>query len=622
MKRRASRKPRLPAPSEPLPAEAVTAPLELGRAHAFLAAQNAFNSFVDIPCSLVTRSGSWIVVYNSSAPSVVETQSALGGRAARGEYNREHVDYVLRTEQPRETQLYGFSDLWVPIVSGGRCDNLLVSGPFLRSSWSAEDVRQSWLALTGARPKADDAQFLDYARSVLRTQVLDAEQLPKFQEFLRGLSELLGGHGEEQKHAQSFWHQARRDFSRLPSAQLRKGALLVDPVLSWTWAEGMREWDAEELGVAALPTQVLAVLPDQQLSAPDTLDLLVRAAHFQRECVALARRLPSTMAAPLEDTGVLLLTHVDPRLSRTKRRLELRERAEQMQTLVRRVLGIGTFIGVGEPAERTPELHRSAREAVFAVEVCVHREQALCFYGDELARASNRNPRGEPAARLASHLLELFGRAEPALLELSRMDYLHAVLGEAAGRASVMRVHFEHALFALLSLVERSAELDSKTAAELEARLAEALSASLTSIELITAFRQWWDNLLKLMREPYVEARRLRLERAQRFIADNCREALSLGQVARHAGFSRSYFSRIFKQTFGKGFEHYLTEQRLLRAERLLRSSALSIGRVSGEAGFVSAAHFSAAFRRSRGVSPQAYRRAQAAKSNHRQIVS
>jgi len=130
-----------------------------------------------------------------------------------------------------------------------------------------------------------------------------------------------------------------------------------------------------------------------------------------------------------------------------------------------------------------------------------------------------------------------------------------------------------------------------------------------TTVELITVFRQWWDSLLKLSSEPYAEARRLRLERAQSFIIDHCNETLSLGQLARYAGFSRNYFSRIFKQTFGKGFEPYLTEQRLVLAERLLRKSALPIGRVSSEAGFASAAHFSAAFRKAHGVSPLAYRR-------------
>jgi transcriptional regulator GlxA family with amidase domain len=178
-----------------------------------------------------------------------------------------------------------------------------------------------------------------------------------------------------------------------------------------------------------------------------------------------------------------------------------------------------------------------------------------------------------------------------------------------------MRVHFEHSLFALLALVEKQAQLDQKSIHDLETRLTEALATSLTTVELITVFRQWWDILLKVSSEPYAEARRLRLERAQAFIQDNCADALSLGQVARHAGFSRNYFSRIFKQTVGRGFEQYLTEQRLLLAERLLRTSALPVGRIGSEAGFSSAAHFSTAFRRSRGVTPLAYRRARAPKA-------
>ena len=608
-----------PASTSPRKASPADAPFELRRAHAFLAAQNAFTSFLDIPCSLVTRTGSWIVVYNSGAPSVVEAHNSLGQREARGKYNDQHVSRVLSSQAMLETELHGFSDLWVPIVSGGRCDNLLVSGPFLRRPWSAEDIRKNWQALTGEKPRATSPRFLDYARTVLRAQVLDEADLRKFQDFLRVFAELLAGRGEAQKHAEKFWHQARRDFSRLPSAQLRKGALLVDSVSSWTWAEGLRPWDAEELGIDALPTEVLAVLPAHPgLAAEETVDLLARTERFQVECVALARRMPNTMASRLEDTGVLLLMHVNPRLGRTQRRLLLRERAEQVQAFVRRHFGSGAFIGIGEPCARVPELHRSAREAVFAVELAVHREQPLCFYSDEVAQNSAGAAEGEPPARLASRLLELFGRAEPALLDVSRMDYVRGVVQEAGGRASVMRVHFEHSLFALLALVEKHAQLDEKSVRDLERRLSDGLSASRTTVELVTVFRQWWDMLLKVSSEPYAEARRLRLERAQAFIQDNCREALSLAQVARRAGFSRNYFSRIFKQTFGKGFEQYLTEQRLLVAERLLRTSVLPVGRISGEAGFASPAHFSAAFRRARGTTPLAYRKANASRSAER----
>jgi AraC-like DNA-binding protein len=613
--KREARSPRaLPSPSPPAATPSVTsggAPLELGRAHAFLAAQNAFTSFLDIPCSLVTRTGSWIVVYNSAGPSVVEAHNALGQRDARQAYNAEHVPRVFDTQELVESELHGFSDLWVPIISDGRCDNLLVSGPFLRRPWSADDIRQNWQRLTGEKPRAENPRFLEYARTVLRAPVLDAAQLSKFQDFLRVFAELLAGRGEEKKHAERFWHQARRDFSRLPSAQLRKGALLVDPIMSWTWAKGLRPWDAEELGLDALPTQVLAVLPAHPgLAAEETVDLLVRTERFQVESVALARLMPNTMASRLEDTGVLLLMHINPKLGRTQRRLLLRERAEQVQAFVRRHFGCGAFIGIGEPCPGVPELHRSAREAVFAVELGVHREQPLCFYADEIATKSANNGEGEPVARLASRLLELFGRAEPARLEVSRMDYVRGVVQEASGRASVMRVHFEHSLFALLSLVEKQAQLDQKSRRELAQRLSEALATSLTTVELLTVFRQWWDLLLKMSSEPYAEARRLRLERARSFIQDNCHEALSLGQVARRAGLSRNYFSGMFKQTFGKGFEQYLTEQRLLVAERLLRTSALPVGRISSEVGFSSPAHFSAAFRRSHGSSPLSYRQA------------
>jgi two-component system response regulator YesN len=302
---------------------------------------------------------------------------------------------------------------------------------------------------------------------------------------------------------------------------------------------------------------------------------------------------------------------VSPRLSRTQRRLALRACAEQVQGFVRRRFGIGAFVGIGEPASRAPDLHRSAREAVFAVELAVHRQQALCFYADERAKGPGAATAAEPPARLAARLLEQFERAEPAVLDVSRMDYVRGVVEAAGGRASVMRVHFEHALFALLTLVEKHAQLESKSALELQGRLAESLETSLTTVELLTVFRQWFDTLLKVSSEPYAEARKLRLERARGFIRDHCQEQLTLGQVARHAGFSRSYFSRVFKQAFGRGFEQYLTEQRLALAERLLHGSVLPIGRVASESGFASAAHFSAAFRRSRGSSPLAYRRAQ-----------
>lgn len=597
---------RLPAAFDPMPREAST---PLARAHAFMAAQNVFTSFIDVDCSLVTRSGSWIVVYNSGASSVADVQNALGHRAQRTRYNLRNVKRVFSTKRSIETELNGFSDLWVPLLSGRRCDNLLASGPFLHQPLTAEEIRTNWTSLTGEKPRPSDPRFIGYVRTVLRTQVLDDDARDRFMSFLQALAELLAGKGDSALQAQRFWFQSRRDFSHLPSVRLRKGALLVDPVTSWTWAEGLRAWDAEELGLSQLPNQVLAVLPAQpSLLAEETLDHLVRAERFQTECVALARRLPNTIAARLADTGVLLLTHVSPKLDRTRRRLLLRSRSDEIQAFVRRQFSTSAFIGAGELSEGAQFLHRSAEQAVFAMQLAVHRELPLCFYADEAERKGPRGAGPELAARLASRMLSHYGRSEPASLNLARMDYVRAVVRESGGGASVMRVHFEHSLFALLERVQRRAQLEPKPLAELEGRLAAALESPLTTVELITVFRHWWDTLLRVESQPSAEDRKLRMERARLFIQSNCHEPLSLAAVARHTGFSRNYFSRIFKEAFGKGFEHYLTEQRLARAKRLLRTSALPIGRVSSEAGFKTASHFSAAFRRSTGQTPQDFR--------------
>ena len=247
----------------------------------------------------MTRTGSWIVVYNSGAPSVVEAQSALGGRKTRNAYNRRHVEHVLAGQEALATQLHGFRDLWVPIVSAGRCDNLLVSGPFSRRPWTADDIRQSWLELTGEKPRAQSARFLEYARTVLRPQVLARTSSPVSQSSCA--------------RSPSCWPSRRRtearqklepgppDFSRLPSAPLRR-ARGGGPNYELDLGRGLREWDAEELGVDALPTSARRVA-GPPLAAEETLDLLVRAERFQLECVALARRLPNTMAAREEDTG-------------------------------------------------------------------------------------------------------------------------------------------------------------------------------------------------------------------------------------------------------------------------------------------------------------------------------
>ena len=72
---------------------------------------------------------------------------------------------------------------------------------------------------------------------------------------------------------------------------------------------------------------------------------------------------------------------------------------------------------------------------------------------------------------------------------------------------------------------------------------------------------------------------------------------------------SPSRFRHLFKQETGKGPAQYLKEYRLRKAEKMLRTTFLTVKQVLKHVGLGSNAHFVYDFRKMYGVTPTAYRR-------------
>ena len=87
-------------------------------------------------------------------------------------------------------------------------------------------------------------------------------------------------------------------------------------------------------------------------------------------------------------------------------------------------------------------------------------------------------------------------------------------------------------------------------------------------------------------------------------------EDLTEESCASEIGFSRCYFSRLFRRVVGVGFKQYLTNTRLRRAERELLTTDRPVGEIAAAVGFNSVAYFISCFRQKNKVSPTAYRRA------------
>ncbi len=92
------------------------------------------------------------------------------------------------------------------------------------------------------------------------------------------------------------------------------------------------------------------------------------------------------------------------------------------------------------------------------------------------------------------------------------------------------------------------------------------------------------------------------------YISENCAEHLTLDDVARHAGVSKSHFSHLFKSYTNMTFVEYLTAERIRRAEALSRNPSRHIMDIAFEVGFSSISSFNRAFRKVKGISPTEFR--------------
>jgi AraC-like DNA-binding protein len=96
-----------------------------------------------------------------------------------------------------------------------------------------------------------------------------------------------------------------------------------------------------------------------------------------------------------------------------------------------------------------------------------------------------------------------------------------------------------------------------------------------------------------------------------RYIDERLHEELRVEELAALCGLRERQFTTLFKRTFGKTPYRYVIDRRLARGAELLRAADREVAEISSCLGFCSSSHFSSEFRRSYGISPTHYARAQ-----------
>lgn len=98
------------------------------------------------------------------------------------------------------------------------------------------------------------------------------------------------------------------------------------------------------------------------------------------------------------------------------------------------------------------------------------------------------------------------------------------------------------------------------------------------------------------------------VEKIEAYILKNCREKITLDELAKESGLSKSWINVQFKRVFNISPMQFQMRERLEQAKILLADDSMSIGQISSTLGFSDQFYMSKVFKRHTGMSPTEYR--------------
>lgn len=100
-----------------------------------------------------------------------------------------------------------------------------------------------------------------------------------------------------------------------------------------------------------------------------------------------------------------------------------------------------------------------------------------------------------------------------------------------------------------------------------------------------------------------------RILKVQQYIGQHYREDISLEELAKLVGMTRTSFSRFFKLRTGRHVSDYIIEVRLGHATRALVDSTTSVAEICYDCGFNNVSYFNRIFKKKKGCSPKEFRK-------------
>jgi AraC-like DNA-binding protein len=535
----------------------------------------------------------------SNAPDLIPFEVEHGAEQARYRYNDACLKKAFDTGAPVLGNFAGYSDWFVPIVSGSDVRAALVAGPFLRARPEAAEILTRWHDLTGTVGEPTDPAFAAYLSVVLSTLLLEGRLPERFGEFLQCLAQLMAGRGSADAAANRA-DALRVELQRARSVEAAWDAVdsMLDDRSPRIWSSAARSFALGELGLSRVPDHVLVGLSTSTSPNADALEEALRRHDLQRATVGLARDTGNAIAGKVGEHGVVLLCAAGGTVARG--RATILELVARVSTAARRKHGLALHFGASA-APGSAKLSASYQAALEAAE-------AALVSGRPLVLAESVAERSGASLR---HLRDELERAveQRADLAPARFDrYLEMVAIRCGYRMEAVRGYLDSGFERMARPLVRSGDLDPRSFRELCDRLDRASASARTVSELFTVYRQATADLSAAALAPVTARHARNLRRALEHIREHCAEPLRAAKVARVAGYAPNYFSKLFRAKVGQTFAAHLSALRIDKARILLEKTKLSATRIAALSGFASSQHFSRAFARAIGTTPIGYR--------------
>jgi AraC-like DNA-binding protein len=542
--------------------------------------------------------GSWYGIH--ALPDLrdpVSFELEHGAETERFAYNVRCLDEARRTKTTVVAEHAGYTDLFVPIVSAGRADGVLVTGPLERSRPTSAEILSRWRFLTGRQGQPSDPEFAHYlevARSVL---VLDGPRFALYRELVECFARLMASEGDADKlHARIRLLGARLGEARLADRTWAIARAIVDERTSRSWASPARLSRLRVIGLSRCPEHVAVGLVVSRERGADPVDEAIRREAFQRACVELARRTGEAASGKVGGHGVTLLCAKKGSAARVRR--FLLDLAEQASSIAKKRFALDVHWGLGALSGSPPAQYQAALAA--AESALTKDERVVVGTSDTRATTS--------LGGLRRDLAELVDE-NPDLLPARFDRYLETARARTGHALEPLRAHAEAAFERIAEVGLASGALDAKSFSSLAASLEKRSAEAATVADLFAAYRGAVGDVVQAAGSPRSVPREHGLRRALEYMRTHYAEAPTLERVARIAGFSPSHFSRLFHAKEGVTYERHLTRLRVERAQQLLSGTGLSLGRVAQLSGLSTRHYLGRVFRRWTGETPLGYRR-------------